>query len=266
MNKQQITSQLALFGLDEIEIQIYLNLLEGRAKTPLEISRETSVNRTKIYRYLERLKGKKLIEESNIDRGLRLKAASPDNLQLLISEKEQQLKAQKDLLPDLVKELNVIPGNLKNNFEIKYYHGDEGLKQMLWNQLSAEKRIINFCYQTRNEIVGENFAEKIREEQVRKRITLYEIENVIDPPGLLFTHVPGFNKYYSHRYVSPKTIQINQNTAVFNNTVSIMSWTDEQKVGVELVNATYALMQRQLFWYCWNKVAVFKEKPVKSEK
>jgi sugar-specific transcriptional regulator TrmB len=266
MNKQLVVSQLALFGLDEIEIQIYLNLFEGEAKTPLDISRETNVNRTKIYRYLERLKAKKLIEQSNEGRGLRLKAATPDNLQLLISEKEQQIKAQKDLLPDLIKELNVIPGDLKNTFEIKQYHGDEGLKQMLWNQLSAKKELLNFTYQTRNEIVGVNFAEKVREEQVRRRLTLYEIENVIDPPGYLFTHVKGWNKYYIHRWVSPEIIQIRQGTAVFNNTVSIVSWNTGQKVGLEIINSYYARMQKQLFWYIWNKLAVFKEKPLKREK
>jgi len=56
MNKQIITTQLEQFGLDEIEAKIYLNLLETGAKTPLDLSRETNINRTKIYRYLERLK------------------------------------------------------------------------------------------------------------------------------------------------------------------------------------------------------------------
>src|SRR3990167_9821405 len=100
MNKQIIITQLEQFGLDEVEVQIYLNLLAGGAKTPLDLSRETNINRSKIYRYLDRLKQKRLIEETDKGRGLRLKAASPDSLQLLILEKEQQLKSQKELLPD----------------------------------------------------------------------------------------------------------------------------------------------------------------------
>jgi len=265
MNKQQITSQLTLFGLDQIEIEIYLNLLEGGAKTPLEISRETNVNRTKIYRYLDRLKAKKLIEESNIERGLRLKAANPDNLQLLISEKEQQLRAQKDLLPALVKELNVIPGNLKNSFEIKQYHGDEGLKQMLWNRLSANKEFLLYGYQTMNEIVGRKFAEILREEQVKKKIKLYEIEEDVEEEKFTgkftYTDVANWQKYYIPRYVSPKILKIRQHTSIYNNTVAIMNWEHGVKVGIEIVNELYASMQKQLFWNTWNQI---KEKPVKQ--
>ncbi|HLD25074.1 MAG TPA: helix-turn-helix domain-containing protein, partial [Patescibacteria group bacterium] len=101
MNKQIITSQLAQFGLDEVEVQIYLNLLSCGAKTPLDLSRETNINRTKIYRYITRLQGKRLIEETDKGRGVRLKAASPDSLKLLLLEKEQQLVSQKEALPEL---------------------------------------------------------------------------------------------------------------------------------------------------------------------
>ena len=264
MNKQTIVAQLKILGLDEIEIKIYLNLLEGYQKTPLDLSRETNINRSKIYRYIEKLKQKQLIEQFTIDRGIKLEAASPDTLQLLIFEKEQQLKIQKDLLPDLINDLSTLSRSLKNPFEVKYYHGDEGMKQMLWNQLSAKKELLIFSYETRNEIVGKPFAEKVREEQVRRKLTLYEIENVIDPPGYLFTNVRDWEKYYFHRHVPEEVLTIHQNTAIFNDTVAVMSWTNDQKIGFELVNSAYALMQKQLFWYFWNKVAEFKELRVKK--
>ena len=261
MNKQTITTQLKILGLDDIEVKIYLNLLEGYAKTPLDISRETNINRTKIYRYIERLKQKRLIEQFTIDRGIKLEAANPDSLQSLIFEKEQELKIQKDVLPDLINDLTMLSRSLQNPFEVKYYHGEEGMKQMLWNQLTAKKELLIFGYQTRNEIVGKGFAEKVREEQVRRKILCYEIENVIDPPGYLFTNVANWEKYYSHKHVPPEVLNIQQYTAIFNDTVAVMDWTGRQKVGVELDNSAYALMQKQLFWYFWNKVAKFKELP-----
>ena len=63
MNKQIVLTQLQQFGLDDIETTLYIHLIENGPKTPLDLSRETSVNRSRIYRYIDRLKAKKLIEE-----------------------------------------------------------------------------------------------------------------------------------------------------------------------------------------------------------
>ena len=65
MNKQIVISQLREFGLDEIEVKIYLNLLESGPQTPLELSRGTSINRSRIYRYIDKLKQKNCIRSYN---------------------------------------------------------------------------------------------------------------------------------------------------------------------------------------------------------
>jgi len=252
MNKQIITTQLEQFGLDEIEAKIYLNLLETGAKTPLDLSRETNINRTKIYRYLERLKIKKLIEEINISRGLQLKAASPDNLQLLLLEKEQQLKSQKAVLPDILKELTAIPIVGKSGFEIKHYHGTEGLMQMLWNHMAAKKEILVFGFENRNNIAGKAFAETIREEQVKRHITKVEIENETDQGNYWYTEVAHWGKFYQSRYIPPKILQIKQYQVIFNNTISILNWADGNKVGIEITNTSFADMSRQIFWKFWD--------------
>ncbi|MFZ2025641.1 MAG: helix-turn-helix domain-containing protein [Microgenomates group bacterium] len=267
MNKQILSTQLEQFGLDEIEVQIYLNLLETGAKTPLDLSRETNINRTKIYRYLDRLKAKKLVEEVNSGRGMHLKASDPENLQILLLEKEHQITSQKELLPGLLQELTKIPNTQQSFFEMKQYHGDDGLKQMLWNWSSAKKEILLYGYQTMNEIVGRKFAEMLREEQVKKKITVYEIEEEIDQGNFTgkftYTDVQNWGKYYTPRYVDPKLLKIRQYTGIYNNTVCIMNWDHGVKVGVEIINEVYASMQKQLFWNTWNQIG---EKPIHSKK
>jgi len=252
MNKQIITSQLTQFGLDEVEVQIYLSLLSGGAKTPLDLSRETNINRSKIYRYLDRLKIKRLIEETDKGRGLRLKAASPDSLELLILEREQQLKSQKELLPDLLKELTALPKNLPSTFEIKHYHGTDGLKQMLWNHLAAKKEILVFGFENRNNIAGKAFAETIRYEQVERKITKIEIENATDQGNYWYTKVFNWGSFYRSRYIPPKILTIKQYQVIFNNTISILNWADGNKVGVEVTNSGFAEMYKQIFWKFWD--------------
>ena len=252
MNKQIITTQLTQFGLDEVEVQIYLSLLEKGEKTPLDLSRETNINRSKIYRYLDRLKLKHLIEETDKGRGLRLKAANPDSFQLFILEKERELKNQKELLPDIVKELASLPGSARSGFEIKHYHGTDGLKQMLWNHLKAKKEILVFGYENRNNIAGKAFAETIRFEQVERKITKIEIENATDQGNYWYTSVANWGKFYKSRYIPPRILNIKQYQVIFNDTISILNWADGNKVGIEITNQNFADMSKQIFWKFWD--------------
>lgn len=251
MNKQILITQLVTLGLEEVEAEIYLFLLEHGSRTPLALSRETNIDRSKIYRFVEKLTQKKLIEESNTQWGKKLHAASPKNIELLIQEKEDTLKSQKELLPALIEDLINTPNFQQREFEVKHYRGQDGLKQMLWNQLSAQKEIIAFSYVNKNDIAGKIFAEKIRSEQAERKIMLYEIENETDQGNTWYTDVPNWGKFYDSRYIDPKVLDIKQYIAIFNNTVGIINWIDGEEVGVEIINSTYAKMQKQLFWKFW---------------
>lgn len=252
MNKQLITTQLEQFGLDQVETVLYVHLLERGPKTPLDLSRETSVNRSRIYRYLDRLKAKKLIEEVNLGRGIVLKASNPKNLELLIIEKEQEVKNQKENLTSLLTELTSFQVSQYKGISIKQYHGIEGLKQMLWNHLSAKKEILVFGYGNRNDIAGNAFAEDVRFEQVERKITKIEIENETDQGNYWYTKVPNWGSFYKSRYIPTRILDIKQYQVIFDDTVSILSWTSGVKVGLEIENAPFAKMYKQIFWKFWD--------------
>lgn len=265
MNKQIIISQLNEFGLNEIEAKIYLHLLHNGPQKPLELSRDTNIDRSKIYRYIDRLIEKKLIEISNVERGKKLKASNPQNLELIIYENEQQVKSQKQNLPDILQQLSSLSLNPQKNIEIKHYHGTEGLKQMLWNHLSAKDEILVFGYENRNNIAGKAFAEMIREEQVRRKITKIEIENETDQGDYWYTEVANWGSFYKSRYIPPQILNISQYQVIFNNTISIMSWADGNKVGVEIANSPFVEMYRQIFWKFWDIAENYIEEGKKIE-
>lgn len=251
MNKQLLTTQLTTLGLDNIEAAIYIYLLENGPKTPLELSREINIDRSKIYRCIEKLTKKKLLEESNASWGKKLRAANPQNISLYIQEKEDELKSQKQSLPEILDDLMKLPTQSMGGFEVKHYKGIDGLKQMFWNQLSAKKEILAFSYQTKNEVVGKSFAEKIRAEQVARKIKLLEIENETDQGDYWYTDVPNWSKFYDSKHIDKKDLEIKQYIAIFNDTVAIMNWTKGEEAGVEIVNSSFAQMQKQLFWRFW---------------
>ena len=244
--------QLISFGLDEIESTIYLHLLEFGPRTPLKLSREINLNRSKIYRYIEKMMDKSLIEETNDTWGKKLKASNPQNLQLFLAKKEAELKQRLHVLPDLINNLLHFSSSSKPVFEIKHYKGAEGLKQMLWNRLSAQDGVFLFGYQTMNEIIGRTFAEKIRAEHVERKVPIYELENVRDRGKYWYTDVPNWSKYYDAYYISPKLLKIRHYLSVFNDTVSVISWEKGEHVGIEINDSAFALMQKQIFWHFWD--------------
>ncbi len=251
MNKQIFLSHLINIGLEETEASIYLFLLEHGPHTHLELSRETNIDRSKIYRYIEKLEKKKLIEASNNSRGKKIQAANPSNIELLLEEKEEKLKKQKESLPSLIESLSIIPTYRQREFEVKHYRGQDGLKQMLWNQLYAKDKIVAFSYKNKNDIAGKPYADKIRAELIERKIMVYELQNESDKGNYWYSDLKNLNTFYKEREIDPKILEIKQYIAIFNNTVAIMNWLDGEEIGVEIINTTYAEMQRQLFWKFW---------------
>lgn len=251
MNKSAVLTQLKGFGLEEAEAKIYLHLLENGSHAHLGLSRETGIDRSKVYRSVEKLIKKKLLEEVNTIWGKRIQAASPQNIGLLIEEEEELLNNKKASLGGLVEQLRDLPTYVQREFEVKHYHGQEGLRQMLWNQLQAKKEILAFSHKNKNDIVGKPYAEKIRMEQVDRKIMLREIENETDQGDYWYTDAPNWKSYYQSRYIPPEVLEIKQYIAIFNNTVAVINWSKGEEIGVEIINSSFADMQKQLFWKFW---------------
>jgi len=252
MNEQIIKEQLIRFNLSETEVVLYLYLLKNGSKTPLELSREININRTKIYRLIEFLLNKKLIEKFSSERGLKIKAAPPQNLQLSILNEEEKIKNNKDIFPSLIRSLSLLPGIIHEQFEVVHYQGTEGLKQMLWNELRA-KEILVFGYENTNQFTGKKFADKFREEVVLRKIKLKEIGNSSDYKNKdqsFYNNALGWEKAYQYKQLSEKILNIKHHIIVFNNTFAIINWKDS-KAGIEVINKPLADMQRQNFWHYW---------------
>lgn len=252
MNEQIIKEQLIRFNLLETEVELYLYLLKNGPKTPLELSRETNINRTKIYRLIELLLNKKLIEQYSSERGLKIKAASPQNLQLLILGEEEKIKNNKDIFPSLVQSLSSLPSVVHEQFEIVHYQGTEGLKQMLWNELRT-KEILVFGYGNTNQFTGKKFADKFREEMVSRKIKLREIGNSLEykqKDQSFYNSAIGWEKAYQYKQIPDSLLKIRHHLIIYNSTFAIINWKDA-KTGIEVINKPLADMQRQNFWHFW---------------
>lgn len=255
-NRNTNLLRLYRLGLDTDQAKVYLALLE-KPMSHLEIARKTSVNRTKVYRIADDLIKRGLIAENQDETGRQLIANDPANLEISIKTDEEEVERKKQTLQSALPGLQTLfaSGSLpgESDFEVNTYEGSDGFKQMLWNELKTKDEIVIFGSGTIADLVGSRrWAEKHREKTIESG---YKIREVLNPNGKpnVFTENENFMQQYNRRYVPVNILPLTHQLCVYNNTVAIYSWVNDQKVGVEIVNKQFAEMQRSIFEEYWRR-------------
>lgn len=252
MNKFKIHKILQKLGLDKDCSILYLHLINKGPQTPLEISKLTNINRTKIYRMAKILKEKGLLEETGDNWSRILKTSSLKCLEMQVKQKEEELQEIKNNLPELIKNLSTVINTPLPIFNLKIYKKISGLRQLYWNTLEAKKEILVFNYQTRNEAIGRKFAEITRLEQIKRKIHLYEIENLpLSADFDDYTSLENWKIYYHTKNIPKEILKIRQQILIYSNTIAIVNWLKDERVGIEIINDNLAEMFRQTFWHFW---------------
>ena len=250
MNKIDIKQKLNLLGLSDKQAEIYLLLLKQGITSLLGLSRRTTINRTTIYRIVEDLKKLNLVEEVVDDRGTKVKAVKPENLQLLLTQKETELNLLKNHLPDLISVLSAIKDKPSPSTQVVYFRGLTGLKQLLWNTLKAKTGVVGYGFKDWNVGVGKEFAEKIRQEYINRNIKSLELLNTLDQ-NQSFTDLNNYKQVYEGRMIPGSVVEIKHDTYIYNDVFAFYHFYQEELFGIEIHNAEIAKTQKQIFEVLW---------------
>ncbi len=253
-NNASILTNLKMLGLTPDESKVYTTLLSG-SMSHLEVARKSGVNRTKVYRIAEELMKRGLVSEETTDAGRALAAANPANLEITLTTAEERLKAQRNVLRQTLPSLQSLfkQGDQTNpdDFVVNTYEGVDGFKQMLWNELKTKDEMVIFGHGTIQDLIASSrWAEKHRVKTLEAGYTIREILNPNGKPDN-FTKNAEFISAYNKRTISPDTLALNHQMSIYNNTVAIYNWRNNQKVGTEIINKPYADMMRQVFEHYW---------------
>lgn len=249
MNKLGLFNSLATFGLNQKEATTYLYMLQKGIVTPLELSRLTNINRTTLYRLLEKLKEIGLIEEIIEDKSTSFKAVGPERFQMIITRKEAELLKLKKSLPEIINQLKTTEDSSLPSTKIVYYRGKSGLQQLLWNTLRAKTEIIGYGYSSWNDGVGKNFAEKLRQEYVDRGLRSKEILNKFDEKFTDNKHY--LTEIYQQRILPKSDLEINHDTYIYDDIFAFYHFFKGELFGVEIHNSEIAKTQRQIFYFLW---------------
>lgn len=243
-------------GLEQEIADIYLALHTYGPQTISQLARNSRVERTRIYRLIDTLLSSNLIEvEADHKRGI-IKAAPIANLNILISQREQELKSLQD-------ELGLIEQVLARNSlsspatHVQFYRGIEGTKQMFWNQTKAKTDVlcmlVENMYVTTNTLFLERWIERCNDQQLQFRSIVGDVFLKSQQTWLAKRKSDGL-KSWDQRYAPPKTFNIPSSMVLYDNVTSYHNWKDGEVFGIEIYNADIAIMQRQFFEMLWQKV------------
>lgn len=166
---------LSIFDLRKIEIKTFEKLFYGGKMSAGNLAKQVEVSRTSIYDLLEKLLEKGLaieIKELNIKN---FKTQSPEKIELLIGEKEEEINSAKNELVFMQKEYDGIKKNALP--EMQTYKGRDELRQMLKDILLYDDITIYGYWSIKNvtKVVGVKFFEEYHEKRIKQGIKLKTI-------------------------------------------------------------------------------------------
>jgi len=253
-----LLSLLEPFGLTREESKIYLDLLEKKVSTALSLSRSSHIGRTKVYRILDKLIEKKLVVQQLDSGGFKFMANDPKQLSLLLVKKESELVSLQKTLPQVVEMLQSKVDSGKSGSKILYYRGHEGLSQVNWNLLRAQKELLSYEVSTANAYLPQVEAEKLRQSLVDKKIITRTLTNNTHQQP--FTEIVELVKnWWELRHISPKILQIQADIFIYNDIYAVCNYLDSGDVFCfEIYNQNMAQMQKEIFRNLWQGAKLMK--------
>lgn len=251
-----LSSFLTKLDLSREEIEIFWALTKYGSSTILEISRNTGINRTQVYRFLEKMKKEGLTEEIIEEHRTMAKATDINQLERLVKEKANETEQLKTLFPQVQQLLSSTVGQNQAETKVLFYRGQNGLQQMVWNTLKSKETIRGYTYRMLEDAVGENFAKTWAEEFVDRGLKGKDIFSDAYLRNRSETkrpnHLDIVNYNYKSRYISPETLNIDHQMDIYNDVVSFYNWFEGEVFGVEIYNQKVADFQKQIFEIIWD--------------
>lgn len=248
---------LRQMGYTEDAIKIYFALVKNGPSTLLEISRESGIERTRLYRISDKLVDKGIIEEVPAYKKKTYKAMDLSTIELRAKEKQAQAKALIDKFDIFSKAVNNFEKQRQLGVNVTYYRGIEGLKQMTWHVTKCKGLWRAYSYRFWNDVFGDKFTLDLNKVFNEKNFKVHDLYSdqyirykrkwVIKKPKPL-----GEWSFWKARWISEDIITINQNIDIYNDIVAYSYWDDEDDLfGVEIKNQRIADMQKQIHDVLW---------------
>jgi predicted transcriptional regulator len=236
-------------GLEFYEAKIYLSLISNGINTAWYLSKEVSIPRTTVYRYLKSLVDKGFVVERLEGNRKKFEALVREKFENLINQKQQEFLAVKEESITLVKELSSLATLDISNYKVLHYRGIEGLKQVTWNATRAKGAFRIFEIDQLNSVIDNKFAEGMRREYAKMPIEFRQLTNKTIFTD--FTKVTEHIQQWRLKYLPRDILDIKVETQIYNDVVCMYDYTGPEVFILEIYNQKLADMYKQMFDTYW---------------
>ena len=258
MNKsiKIINDFLSNLGYSSEAIRIYFSLIKKGPLTLLQISNDSGIERTKLYRLVESFIKEGVVEEVPAYKRRTIKAVDLNTIEFLVKEKQVEALNLKETFPLFSEAVQDISLNHLPDVNVVYYRGVEGMKQMIWHSMSCKGLLRTYSYRFWNDIVGDKFTLAINHELIANNIKIHDLYSdqyiKYKEDWVKVKRKPTGNwSFWNARYISEKVVKVNQNIDIYNDTVAYSYWDGPDIFGVEIQNQRVADMQKQIHDILW---------------
>ena len=241
-------------GLNRSEALIYELLLKEGTLTAGQINQKSPIKRGLVYKTLDDLVAKKLVEKQEKPGNVaRFEARNPSELAQMINQKEQTVRRQKSvidkLLPQLVSDYTLSAGRPV----VRFFEGMDAIRLVGFDSLNAKSEIyqyidteavdkymseINETYTERQNKLGKKKKSIVmNSEYNRQRFLKMELKN---------TQV---------RYIDFQIPKCGAVMQIYDDKISYLTVKKRDVIGFIIEDAAIASFHKSLFEYTWSTAA-----------
>lgn len=256
MNKI-ISNYILELGFSEEAGALYGALVEKGPLTILEASRATGIERTALYRLIDDLTARGLIEELLEQKSRRIQAVSTHQIKDILESEKKRVEKLTNEFGELEKVIQSLPTN--HSTQVRYYRGVAGIKQILWNETKARGQVIGYTYRNLQEVVGHKYFEEYAKELEKKGVVSRDLRcdsflDSSDSPEFVRRHIDQS----AWRYLPDSVMHLTHNLDVYNDIVTMYYWQNNDVFGIEIQNQLIADMQHSIFETLWKLAESYK--------
>lgn len=239
---------LTQIGLNENEAVAYEYLIRNGETSAGQVIKKTPLKRGVAYNALESLAKKGLIKRITKNKIYYFSPEHPENMRHFAQEKEEEIKkAERTLeanMPKLISEFNLV----SNQPGVRYFEGDDGVRKVLWDSLTAKEEIMSFAdidaIHKYIEDINIEYVSKRREFDVKKRI-------IIDSPYPKQYFINKNPDITNEKYMDIKMFPSGSIMQIYDNKISYLSLSKKAKMGIIIEDKSIYQLQKSIFEFCW---------------
>ncbi len=250
----KVSDYLEKLALSEIEIKLYLSLLESPPITVRELARKTSMGRTTSYPYIDLLLEKGLIKK--IVRGSHtFVGVNPpeESLRQIIEQKAQTVKSIKDEFPEIIKTLQTSLPQVREVEEdtIKYFKGIQNARNIYLEALRADE-LCSYIWIDKTEPLFPSNAHVFSEAfQKNRKLNIREI--IYDPESSAAPSKESRSQTgrYFYKYMPKSKKLSSEDILIYNGKVAVINFRGG-KTSVVLQNYDLYNNFKEIFELLWS--------------